>query len=436
VELRDFIVTPVVIFLVYTAAYIARPYLADKTTARYYFPALTVKIIGAISIGLIYQFYYNGGDTFNFHTRGSRIIWEALVNQPLDGLNLFFASKDPELYAYVSRIPFYYDDSSFFVVRLAVVFDLFTFSTYSATAVLFALIGFLGSWFLFLTFYDIAPAPHRWFAVASFFIPSVFFWGSGIMKDTLTLAATGLVTYSAYQIFIRFRWKVIFLVVLLLSLYILYAVKIYILLTLVPGLIVWIFLSRLVRIRSQMTRIVLLPFVVVTVAFCCFFAVTKAAEDNPKYSLEALAKTAQITAYDIRYWTGRNAGSGYSLGELDGTWRSMISLAPQAVVVALFRPFLWEVSNPLMLLSALEAFAFLLLICYITLHPAFKIRRALRDPNVLFCLIFSLAFAFAVGVATYNFGTLVRYKIPMMPFFVVGLALIIHYSNTESKARI
>ena len=75
--------------------------------------------------------------------------------------------------------------------------------------------------------------------------------------------------------------------------------------------------------------------------------------------------TAKITAYDIGYYTGRDAGSGYSLGELDGTFGSMIRLSPQAINVSLFRPYLWEVKNPLMLLSALESFLLLSLCLYI-----------------------------------------------------------------------
>lgn len=434
-ELRDLIVTPVFIFLVYTVAYIARPYLVDRTTVRYYLPALTVKIVGAIAIGLIYQFYYGGGDTFNFHSRGSRIIWDAFVNQPFDGVKLFFASDDPKLYHYVSLIPFYHDTSSYFVVRVAAVFDLFTFSTYSATAVLFALISFIGSWFLFLTFYQIAPTLHRWIAIASFFIPSVFFWGSGIMKDTITLAAVGLVTFSVFHLAFRQKVNIAVLTLLIGGLYILYIVKIYILLTLLPSIILWIFTFHFSRIRSWVLRIITFPIAFSLIVIFAYWAVKEAGEDNPKYSLDALAKTAQVTAYDIRYWTGRNAGSGYSLGELDGSWASMLKLAPQAVNVALFRPYLWEVNNPLMLLSAFESFSLSAIVLIIFVHPRFKVWKHVSDPHILFCICFSLVFGFAVGVSTYNFGTLVRYKIPMMPFFVIGLALIVHYSNTERKAR-
>ncbi|HRX00120.1 MAG TPA: hypothetical protein P5280_11545, partial [Cyclobacteriaceae bacterium] len=133
-ELRDLIVTPIIIFLVYAGAYRIRPYLTDSITRKYFIPALTVRIIGALAVGFIYQFYYDGGDTFNFHTRGSRIIWEAFWDDPIVGIKLLFSSGDlsGDVFKYALSIPFYNDPSSFAIIRVATFFDLFTFSSYSA----------------------------------------------------------------------------------------------------------------------------------------------------------------------------------------------------------------------------------------------------------------------------------------------------------------
>ena len=60
----------------------------DSVNRVYFFPALTVKIVGALAVGFIYQFYYNGGDTFNYHTHGSRHVWEAFMDSPVKGMRL------------------------------------------------------------------------------------------------------------------------------------------------------------------------------------------------------------------------------------------------------------------------------------------------------------------------------------------------------------
>lgn len=91
-ELRDFLVTPILIMFVYITAYIVRPYVTNELTRKYFFWALTVRIAGALFLGILYQFYYSGGDTFNYHTHGSRVIWNAFIESPSDGLSLIFSS--------------------------------------------------------------------------------------------------------------------------------------------------------------------------------------------------------------------------------------------------------------------------------------------------------------------------------------------------------
>lgn len=437
-ELRDIVVTPILLILVFIASIIVRPRITDEVTRNYFLPALWLKIFGALALGFIYQFYYTGGDTYGYHTHGSRIIWEALTTDFTKGVKLLFGTpgEHSELYFYSSRIDFYFDPRSLFIVRIAAILDLFTFSSYSGTAVLFAIISFAGSWALFITFYREFPDIHRWLAVGSFFIPSVFFWGSGILKDTITLAALGFLTHAIYQLFIKKRVELWPIFILVVSVWVIFNVKKYIIICYVPAALFWVYARQLFSIKSLAGRVLLIPFLIIGSLLTGYYGVLKIGEGDAQYSLENISKTAQVTAYDIRYWTGRDAGSGYSLGDLDGTFSSMIRLAPKAVNVSLFRPYLWEVKNPLMLLSALESLFFLLFTLYLILKRPSAFISSLTDPNVLFCLTFSIVFAFGVGVSTYNFGTLARYKIPLLPFYFLGLALVYHVSKRERKVDV
>jgi hypothetical protein len=430
-EARDLIVTPLLLMAIFGAGYFIRPFVSDSVTQKYFFPALTVKLLGALAVGFVYQFYYGGGDTFNYHTHGSRIIWDTFMEDPEKGMLLFFndGTRLQGIYKPASQVVFFTDPSSFMVVKIATVFDFFTFSSYSATAVLFALFSFVGMWMFFMTFYDQYPHLHRGLAVASFFIPSVFFWGSGLLKDTVTIGCLGVITYQVYRTFIRRRFSIWSILIFTPAVYLLYAIKFYILLVYIPAVIVWVIFANFNRIHSVVLKALLLPFIMLLGVVMAYFSVLEAGRDNAKYSLDNLSKTAQITAYDIRYWTGREAGSGYSLGQLDGSYESMLRLAPQAINVSLFRPYLWEVKNPLMLLSSLESLALLILVVYLLIRVNIRIGRELLQPNVLFLMIFALTFSFAVGVSTFNFGTLVRYKIPMLPFF--GVALILLYDSLK-----
>lgn len=438
-ELRDIVVTPLFIIIIYVIAFFLRRSITNAITVRYFFPALTVKIVGALAVGFIYQFYYAGGDTYAYHTHGSRVVWEAFIDDPTKGISLLTSNviDDPSLFTYSRRIWFFNDPQSYFVIRIAAFFDLFTFSTYSATAVLFSLLSFSGAWALFTTFYKLYPDFHRWIAFACLFVPSVFFWGSGIFKDTITLAALGWLTYAFYGL--AFERKKILLNALLFvfNAWIIFSVKKYILLVFLPAILLWFFAARVKHIKSLVMRILLVPVAGILVVVLSVLVMNQVGKDDKRYEVTKLAETAKITAYDIRYgWGARTGeGSGYTLGELDGTWQSMVPLIPKAVNVSLFRPYLWEIQNPLMALSALESFALLIITLYLIYRIRFGVFKIVSRPEILFCLTFSLIFAFAVGVSTYNFGTLSRYKIPMMPYYLLALGLIYYNHDKEKEAK-
>ena len=159
------------------------------------------------------------------------------------------------------------------------------------------------------------------------------------------------------------------------------------------------------------------------------FFMQRFANQLGKYSLENVATTSKNTSTYI-YWISGDEGSAYSLGDFSPTIGGMLSKFPLAVNVTLFRPYLWEAKKIIVLLSSLEA----ILILFITLKVLFIVgptkawKTISDDPTIQFCLIFSLIFAFAVGISSYNFGALSRYKIPCLPFYVLAV-LLVYYKN-------
>jgi hypothetical protein len=427
-------VTPILLLAVFAAAYGVRPYVTNETTRRYFLPALSLRILGALMLGVVYQYYYKGGDTFNYHTQGSRIIWEAFWDDPLIGLRMIFGSVSSEqnIYEYSSRILFFHDPNSYFVIRIAALFDLLTFSSYSGTAILFSVFSFTGMWMLFQTFYKYYPAYHLGLVLATCFVPSVFFWGSGVLKDTVVVACVGMATYYISEVLIDRKVRLNSILLLLGLLYVVFKVRVFVLQAFLPAVIIWILAYNYNSIRSGWMRLALVPFMAVILLVSVYFTVNKIGETNAKYSIANLASTSRITAFDIGFYTGRDAGSGYRLAVTDWTPLGMLQAAPAAINVSLFRPYLWEIKNPLMFVSSLES-AFIMLFTLIVFFRNIRhLAAALSNPHVIFCFSFSLAFAFAVGISTFNFGTLVRYKIPLLPFFLIGLVIMNSYSN---KAR-
>jgi len=77
-------------------------------------------------------------------------------------------------------------------------------------------------------------------------------------------------------------------------------------------------------------------------------------------------------------------------------------------------------------LSALEAlyFLYLFLTAMIRKGGATRILKVLDDPVMFFCLTFTIIMATSIGLTSFNYGALVRYKIPLMPFFSVLIILL------------
>ena len=88
-----------------------------------------------------------------------------------------------------------------------------------------------------------------------------------------------------------------------------------------------------------------------------------------------------------------------------------------------------------MILSAGESLLALLISCFILFRVRFKVFKYLNNPVILFCLVFALIFAFGVGVSTYNFGTLARYKIPLLPYYFTMLGMIYYFEKSDKKAK-
>jgi len=438
-EAKDLLVTPIILIVIFLLAYLIRSRVTDKITRKYFISALTVKILGAILVGVIYQFYYNGGDTYNYFTHGSRHIWEAFGDDPFKGLKLLFAGKEhyPDTFNYSSQIWYYGDLPSYFIVRITAFFDLFTYHTYSATACLFAFFSFSGLWALYTALYRLYPQSHLELALAVLFVPSVFFWGSGIMKDTITLTALSWATYAMVKIFIEKERYLLNILLLLFSFYLIFSIKLYILLCFIPAVLIWVFLVELHHIRSKIVRGLVFPMVIGLVAILSYGAIQGVAADHDKYALDRIASTAEVTARWHTFVNIKEGGSGYILGDFDYTTAGMIRKLPLAINVSLFRPYLWEVANPVMLLAAIESLAILIFTLYILVKYRWSVLNAMiTDPMIFFCMLFALSMAYAVGFSTYNFGSLVRYKIAFIPFYLSALILINERCKIKKQAAL
>ncbi len=437
-ELQDLLVTPFFLLLLYGYMFSQRNRIKDPVIRQYYIPAFTAKMIGGVAFGMIYYFYYKGGDTVRFFDE-SKHIFRAFMDSPYLGFRLITSpvqDVSADIFQYSNQILTYTlgDAGTYHVIRVIGFFGFFTFNTYSSIAVLFSTISFFGIWRMYLVFYNMFPQLHRPLAYAVFFIPSVYFWGSGINKESLCMGALGYLFYCFYFGFIL-RKKILLNTfgVILFSL-ILQAIKFYILGAFLVAGMLWLFLQYRAYIKSPALRAIALPLVILMALPVILLGLRGLATDK-RYSLENIASTAKTTTDWLKYVAEKEGGSVYNLGENDGTMTGLLRLAPAGLWLGLFQPHPWQARNPVMVLCALEASIFL----FLTFKILFQIglirfyNLLLSEPITFGCLVFAMLIAVGAAITSANYGTMVRYRVPMMPFYLSMLYILRYKINGNVK---
>lgn len=400
---------------------------------RYFIPAFMVKVIGAIGIGMVYQYFYGFGDTFGYYNMG-KFFLQAYRDGQASFSEIFFTGSR-EFY---TNLGYQYNFSSWYafnpqtivVARFSAFFSLLGGGYYLTTALFFALFSYAGIWQLFRTFVSLFPALHTPLAWFILFLPSVFFWGSGLLKDSLSMAGLGFLTYGSYQLLIRRKKIFQSLVLLAAGAYLVVLIKAYILFSFVPAALIWVLFEYRKRTTNRASRSLLLPVILLLLVFGFGILNNQLTTSYESMSLENIAKSASGLQQGIGSY---ESGSAYNIGQTDGSAGSFVRLFFPALIVTLFRPFPWEANNLFNLISAVESLFFLWFTIRTFRRAGLKkfFQTTTYNPIILFCFTFSIIFAVAVGIASQNFGTLVRYKIPCMPFYLVGVLLVNYYATGE-----
>jgi hypothetical protein len=439
-SLLDLFLTPVYLIIIYLiASAIQRRKEKQQSLYKYFTKGIMIKCIGAISVCLVYTLYYKGGDTINYFVSTTPVI-NMMSKNFYVFLDIMGGNITPENHSffdnYTGYPEFWRDPKAMFVVRIIVPLCMLSFQSYLVTSLLLASLCYGGIWRLFLVFNREFPKLEKQFAIAILFIPSVVFWGSGLLKDTITLSAVGWYTYSFYYFVILKRYKISYAIFILVSSFLLLSIKPYILFAILPGSLVWWSNQRLADMKSKFLKLLFGPILLGIGIGGGVYALSKMNSLLGAYAIDKVLTKAVESNIDQKgaYY----GGNSFDIGEINTDPMSMLSKAHLAIGATLFRPFLWDARNPVMFISALENTYILLLTIFLLIRlKIFGFFRLIKaNPLLLFSILFSLFFAFSVGIATSNFGSLVRLKIPCIPFFVASLFILQHLYEEKTKKKL
>ena len=434
VGLQDFFIVLIYLVIIISFFLVVKKFqVKNSRISKYYIPGLVLKLFGSLAFALIYTFYYRYGDTFIYFD-GIKVLTELLYTKPNIWFKIIFLNAGeftPETYPYTSQIVFFRENSVFTIIKIGSIINLFAFNNYFALSLLFATFSFICVWLLYTTFNVIAPYLYKYSATSIFFIPSIFFWSSGIIKDTIAFSLLSLLFYLLIKIFVRKKSILLNLAFLAIIIYLLAIIKFYVVLSIIGASALLLVAYYHNQIKNKLIRVSILPMSIIIIAVITIISIKYLSILNQNYAFENLIETA--TTYqeeNLSIVEQAGVGSSYTLGQYDGSILGAVLLVFKSINATLFRPYLWEAYSIVMLANAIESLFILLL----TLQVLFKVKgifERLGKPIAVFCFTFALLVAAGVGFSTFNFGSLARYKIPCIPFYLIGLYYIKYYRKSH-----
>jgi hypothetical protein len=404
-------------FIIFSIAFWVQKKYASRSV-KLYWSALFLKIIAAISLGLLYKFHYSGGDTWAFFNSATKLSSLA-KNDFLEYVKVFFSNHDPST---VENVLYVHDRSALFIKFISI-FCLVSDDSYWICASYFGLISFFATWFLYKQVVHFLKDSAKAASVALFFFPSIVFWGSGLLKESLALSGIYFIT----AIFLKFAYqaKITWLewLLVLLSIIITWWLKYYwaaIFFAVIITSVIVVIVRRRVPLTKVRTVLSWLFFFLLICAMASFA--------HPNFYPERFFDVL-VSSHDqfVAISDPENIIGYYNLQPK--LWSVLLN-SPWALLSGLFRPLFLDATDILSLPYSIENFILLLL----TISFLFSYRWEWWKPKsdrfkrseiysiwLLPILIYCFILCILLAISTPNFGTLSRYRVGFLPFFVFVL---------------
>jgi hypothetical protein len=259
--------------------------------------------------------------------------------------------------------------------------------------------------------------------IACFLIPSVLFWGSGILKESILLFGLGIFILAFTKI-LSVKNKFGPVCIGIISICLLAITKTYILVIMIPSILAWIYIHF-----TKTSKVGAVFLIVNTILIGIAFNAEKI-----HGHINVLSDLQQKQRDFINVAQSTNAKSTIELERLNESISSFITTMPNAFINGLFRPSIFEIKNVFFALSALENFTLIILLILVIV--CFKKPTLAQLPYIYFGIYFTILLSILIGWTVPVLGAIVRYKIPCLPFLYCILLLCIDFKKVKNKFKI
>lgn len=408
------------LFLIRRSRFFAVPGLGKPTIAALFL----LKVTTGTALWAVYTYHYTDratADIFKFFDDGN-VLFSALPEHPMDFLRMITgigndAPRFDERYYTVMNNWYrkydtgYYNDAHT-MIRYSALVRIFSFGVYHVHTVFSAFLSLVGLVALYRTFIGFVPGMGRALVAGLFLWPSVLFWGSAPIKEALLFFGLGL---FLWQLFRRMEgplpWHGWLLLVL--GLLVQLGLKSYVLACMAPGL------AALWWCRRTHDRRPWLKFLAAHAAAVALVLVAPLLAPG----LDVVGLVQQKQRDMLGVVAAMDPGSFVPTRQMASGLGGMLAEVPHALFLTFLSPFTtWNI-GALGLLAAIENLLVVAMVPAALLLA--KPWRQVDVPLLLWTLAFCLGLALLIGWTTPVVGALMRYRVPLLPFWSVAFLLLI-----------
>ncbi|MBK9059170.1 MAG: hypothetical protein IPO60_06080 [Flavobacteriales bacterium] len=382
-----------------------------------------LKVAVGTALWWIYTYHYpdrSTADIYRFFDDGN-VLFSALPDHPGDYFRMLFgigndnAHFNEHYYAVMNNWHRKYDtgyyNDAHTMIRYSALVRLFSFGVYHVHTVFACFLSLVGLVALYKTFIGFVPEMNRALMAGLFLWPSMLFWGSAPIKEALLFLGLGLFLMGTFKLIVGpLSWKYIGLLVF--GLLVQLVLKSYVLACMVPGL------AALWWCRRTGGRHPILKFAATHTMAALLVLGLPIVAGGPDILMLITQKQRDM----LGVVSLTDPGSYITATPLAPTLFSFLQQAPHALYMTFLSPFATGDLGGLGLLSALENMVMVVLLPVAALRARPWARIDL--PLLLYFVSFCLFLGLLIGWTTPVVGALVRYRVPLLPFYTIALLLI------------
>jgi hypothetical protein len=368
-----------------------------------------VKVMAGIFYGWIGIYYGNLAqmlDTWGYHQIGI-IEYQTLRSDPnLYFSNLFFNPYPVGWGDFFGSSDSYWNNLKGNVfVKLLSIFDILSFGHYYINVIFYSFITLFGPIAFFRVMNDVFPGKRLAVLLATFFIPSFIYWTSGVHKEGLIFLGISLIIYHLYFGWKEKKYTLTRWLGVLLGLAILFILRNFLMLLVIPAVIAWLLASRWPKYGLAIFTSIYLIFTIL------FFTV--------RYIDKRLDFPQAVVNKQQAFLKMQGGVSTIPIKELEPTLSSFMKNTPQAITLSFLRPFPGDVHHLLSLAASLEIN---LLVLLFLLFLLFRKKNGPTSRNIVYLNLFlSISIMLAIGFSINNLGAIVRYRSIVISLLMISI---------------